>query len=53
VAKDRLELVSLLGLDSLHQDRETIVASLRFRRVEGGAGEKAGRGEGGERRMAG
>jgi hypothetical protein len=53
VAKDRLELVSPLGLESLHQDREAIVASLRFRRVEGGAGEKAGRGEGGERRMAG
>jgi hypothetical protein len=53
VAKDRLELVSPLGLESLHQDREAIVASLRFRRVEGGAGENAGRGEGGERRMAG
>ena len=53
VAKDRLELVTSLGLDSLHQDRETIVASLAFRRVEGVGRENAGRGEGGGRRMAG
>ncbi len=53
VAKDRLELVTTLGLESLHQDRETIVTSLAFRRVEGGAGENAGRRDCGERRMAG
>jgi hypothetical protein len=53
VAKARLELVSPLGLESLHQDREAIVAALRFRRVGGGAGENDGRGGSGERRMAG